>query len=155
MPKTCLVIENDVVRNAIVLADNDDPADFGAVDASTLPEGVGVEWSLVDGEWVPPAPAVPQPGDLPALFETARQLVNTHVDTVARAKGYNDAAACASYLASTNPTWSAEATAFIAWRDAVWAHVFALRDQALAGEIETLPGGDELIAGLPAMSWPA
>lgn len=58
-------------------------------------------------------------------------------------------------LGSVNTMWVAEAAAFIAWRDAVWAQVFALRAQAVAGEIPTLPSGAELIASLPAMVWPA
>lgn len=115
----------------------------GAIETTSTPERADMRWN---GEsWVAPPIALEQ------IFETARQLVNAHIDQAAQAWGYNDAVACASYVQSTNATWAAEATAFIAWRDACWAHVFDLRAKALAGEITAFPTADELIASLPAI----
>lgn len=122
--------------------------DIAAIEA---PDEVFAGWTFDGTNWAAPDA---QPS-LTEAFEMARRLVDAHVDEVARSKGYNDAVACASYAGSTNAVWSAEASAFIAWRDAVWAGVFALRDKALAGTIAALPTGDELIASLPAIGWPA
>lgn len=140
-----------VVTNTIVLADGANPADFGATIA---PDGVGIGWSLNGSDWSPPSEPTPAPQTLSEAFETARQLVSNHVNLAAQTRNYDDAVSCASYIGSTNKTWAAEATAFVAWRDAVWAHVFALRDQAIAGSLASLPSADDLIAGLPAMDWP-
>lgn len=89
-----------------------------------------------------------------ALEAAARSAVDQHVETVATAKGYNSAASCASYATSTNPTWAAEAGVFVAWRDAVWTHVFGVLAAAEAGT-EPAPTIAALIAGLPAIAWPA
>lgn len=140
-----------IVTNTIVLDDNADPAHFAAVIG---PEGVGIGWSFDGTTWFPPKEPETEPLSLPELFEQARQLVEDHVNQVARTRRYTDAVSCASYVASTNATWSAEASVFVAWRDAVWALVYGLEDKALAGEIGTVPTADELIAGLPAIVWP-
>lgn len=47
-------IENSVITNVIVLADDADPADVGAVNGAGIPDGSGIGWRLVAGEWVPP-----------------------------------------------------------------------------------------------------
>lgn len=52
--------------------------------------------------------------------------IDAHVDSVARAAGYNGAAALAGYVASTVPDWAAEARAFVAWRDTVWTAALAM-----------------------------
>ena len=140
-----------IVTNTIVLDDGTDLAAFNAVAG---PEGVGIGWSVNGTEWLPPREPEAEPPSLPELFEQARKLVENHVDEVARTRRYTDAVSCASYVASTNATWSAEASAFVAWRDAVWAQVYSLEDKALAGEIGTVPTADELIAGLPEIAWP-
>jgi hypothetical protein len=46
-----------------------------------------------------------------------------------------------------NAAWQAEALAFVAWRDQVWAAAFAI-DPA---SVETL---DDVIAAMPPMQWP-
>lgn len=88
-----------------------------------------------------------------ALKAAARSAIDQHVEAVAMAKGYNSAAACASYVASTNSTWAAEAAAFVAWRDVVWARAFAMLAAVQAGT-ETPPSVEALITGLPAIAWP-
>lgn len=150
--KTAFMMDTaGVVTNSIVLADDTDPAAFGAV---LGPENVGIGWTFDGTNWTSPAESVSPPPSQSDLFEQARQLVEKHVNEVARTRRYTDAVSCASYVASTNATWSAEATTFVAWRDAVWALVYGLEDKALAGEIGTVPTADELIASLPAIAWP-
>jgi hypothetical protein len=78
--------------------------------------------------------------------------IDAHVEAQARALGYNSAAHLASYTASTVPGWAAEATAFVAWRDAVWIAAYGLQDDhARAG---TLPTPDAAVAALPAWQAP-
>lgn len=94
-------------------------------------------------EEVPPAPAM----------EDYRRAVQTHIDRTARQRRYDSAASCASYSASTNPVWAAEAAALIAWRDAVWAQIYA----AEAGYTPDTPPPSiaEVLGALPVIAWPA
>lgn len=73
--------------------------------------------------------------------------IDAHVEARAQALGYNSSAHLASYVSSTIPDWSAEAAAFVAWRDAVW--VAAYQQQAEAGGSGHIPSAAEVIAGLP------
>lgn len=50
--------------------------------------------------------------------------VQTYIDSKAKAKGYDSANSCISYLNSSNATWKADATAMNAWRDAVWLYCY-------------------------------
>lgn len=106
-------------------------------------------WSW-DGE----AFAPPTPPPSPTLTEADYQrAIEAHVDAVARARRYSGAAACASYVNSTEPAWRAEAEAFIAWRDEVYRQAFATLAAVEAGE-ETPPSIEDFIGGLPPMEWP-
>lgn len=76
--------------------------------------------------------------------------IDGRVEAQARALGYNSAAACAGYAASTVSTWAAEAQAFIGWRDAIWVAAFALQSaQDMTGD---RPEWEDLLAQLPP--WP-
>jgi hypothetical protein len=83
----------------------------------------------------------------PVTTAQVEAALQAHVDATARAHGYRSGDACASYAASTNAAWQAEALAFVAWRDQVWAAAFAI-DPA---SVETL---DDVIAAMPPMQWP-
>jgi hypothetical protein len=85
------------------------------------------------------------------LFQDA---VEAHVEATAAERGYSSGASCAGYLNSTIPSWAAEATAFIAWRDSVWAHVFTQMVLVESGQ-RPEPTVAELVAELPPMVWPA
>ena len=50
--KTGYVIADGVVVNAIVLADDADPSEFGAI---LGPEGVAIGWAFDGANWTPPA----------------------------------------------------------------------------------------------------
>jgi hypothetical protein len=82
-----------------------------------------------------------------------QEAVQKWIDKVARDRDYNDGVHCVSYTHSTIPQWKAEADAFIAWRDAVWAYVLALFAQVLQGTA-TRPTIVQLIQNLPVMVWP-
>lgn len=79
--------------------------------------------------------------------------VQREVDAIARKKNYTDGVSLASYVASTNTQWVAEATAFIAWRDQVWASVYATMAAVQSGQ-QAQPTIEALITGLPPISWP-
>jgi hypothetical protein len=85
------------------------------------------------------------------LFQDA---VEAHVEATAAERGYSSGASCAGYLNSTIPSWAAEAEVFIAWRDAVWAHVFAQLALVEGGQ-RPEPTVAELVAKLPPIVWPA
>ncbi|MDB5415304.1 MAG: hypothetical protein JWR10_3639 [Rubritepida sp.] len=120
---------------SLAIRDASPPADWESLRATT-PEGM------------------PVLGEDPALTVTDYQLaVDAHVQATARARSYNGAATCASYVTSTEPAWRAEAAAFVAWRDAVYVAVFGALAAVQAGGAP--PSIDALITSLPAMVWPA
>lgn len=72
----------------------------------------------------------------------------------AQERRYDSAVSIATYVGSTNPAWAAEAAAFVAWRDAVWAYAYIELDRVMGGQ-RPQPTVSELIAELPALTWPA
>lgn len=79
--------------------------------------------------------------------------VQHRIDAEARARGYRDGVALASYAGSGVGRWAAEAAAFVRWRDAVWLRAHAILDGITASEEE--PAAiDQLVSGLPAIVWP-
>lgn len=120
---------------AAAFRDQAPPAAWEAA-SITLPEGMPL---------FGPVPTIGLPD-----YEAA---LDAHVEAVAAAKGYKTAASCAGYVSSTIPAWAAEAAAFIAWRDAVWIGVYAALAAVQGGA--PAPSVDALVAGLPAMVWPA
>ncbi len=76
------------------------------------------------------------------------------LDAKAQERRYDNATSISTYVASTNPVWAAEAQAYVAWRDAVWAHAYAELDKVLAGEREQ-PSVAAFLSELPELAWPA
>lgn len=92
-------------------------------------------------------------GPMPAMTATDyAAAIQAHVDAKARSRGYSDGVTLASYTASTNTAWAAEAAAFVAWRDAVWVAALATLAGVEAGRTPP-PAVADLIAGLPAINW--
>lgn len=89
-----------------------------------------------------------------ATVETFRASIQYHVDQTAQSRRYDSGNSLASYVASTNAAWAAEAQAFVAWRDAVWLYAYAELDKVLAGEREQ-PSVEEFIGELPVIEWSA
>lgn len=123
---------------------------------TTLPEAVRVaaeeHWTAarVAAYRIGAKPPVPTTED---MVEAFRAAIQSHVDTVATSRRYDSAVSLASYVASNNPAWAAEAQAFVAWRDAVWVYAYAEMDKVLNGQRDQ-PGIGEFIAELPAIDWP-
>ena len=68
-------------------------------------------------------------------------------------RGYDSLMSCASYSASSNPTFAAEAAAAIAWRDAVWTYCYAELAKVEAGQRAIPASAAEFIDELPVLSW--
>lgn len=79
--------------------------------------------------------------------------VQRHLDTTARARGYDGILSLCSYAASDQLRFGAEGKAGVAWRDAVWAACYEIVDAVRAGQ-RPVPTLAELIAELPAIDWP-
>lgn len=80
-------------------------------------------------------------------------VLDRQVDAVARSMGYTSGVSCASYTASSNPTFAAEASAFVAWRDTFWAAAIAVLAEVQAGT-RAVPTEAELLAAMPAFVAP-
>jgi hypothetical protein len=92
---------------------------------------------------------------LPAPTQTDyAAAVQAHIDGTARSKGYADGFALASYVNSTIAAWAAEAAAFVTWRDQVWVYAYTELAKVQAGQ-RPQPTIENLIAELPAITWPA
>lgn len=120
---------------------------FTAMAGDPLPHVQAAWAALQEMEIAPYVAPVPTQADY-------QKAVEAHVESVAAQRGYASAASCAGYVNSSVPGWAEEAAAFVAWRDAVWMHVFAQLALVQSGE-RTQPTVADLIAELPAISWPA
>jgi hypothetical protein len=115
------------------------PADLGNLDYVAY-----LAW-VAAGNTADPVPAPPLSVQVLA-YENAIQAA---LDSYAQSWGYTDLVTAASYAASTNPQYAAEAKALIAWRDEVWVWAEAYEAQVVAGTvtIPTSPAG--LMAAMP------
>ena len=87
-----------------------------------------------------------------ALTRTQTSITRTidrHIETRAKAMGYNSAGHLASYVASSVPEWVAEAQAFVAWRDQVWQAAIHMLGQTDSADPPSVEGA---LANLP--DWP-
>lgn len=81
-------------------------------------------------------------------IDAANAAITAHIDAVARTRDFDSAHDAASFANSTQSSWSAEALAFIAWRDAVWIAFDPLKTNLPATTTD-------LIAALPVIEWPS
>jgi hypothetical protein len=84
------------------------------------------------------------------LYENAIQAL---IEETAQSRQFRDAATMASYTSSTIPLWSAQATAFVAWRDAVWMYAYEELDKVTTGT-RPQPTVSEILDELPKIVWP-
>lgn len=108
-----------------------------------VPVKPGADMNWDGSAWVAAPVAAPTVDDY-------RRAIDAHVEETARAWGYNSAAHIAGYAASTVTQWAAEATAFIAWRDAMWLAAIAKLAAIQAGQQPAPASVSALIATLPA-----
>jgi hypothetical protein len=91
--------------------------------------------------------------ELNQLKASSKFLIQNLLDTTAQSKTYNDALHCVSYGLSTNATWLAEATAFIAWRDDVYETALTILQGVENGD--PVPTEQEFLDELPTITWPS
>ncbi len=119
----------------------------GRVVARTLPNGA-TESMLASGlaAGITPDPYISPQG----TQATLAAAVQGHLDATARAKGYDSALSCVTYINSTVPQYKAEATAMRDWRDAVWLRCYEVLAEVQAGA-RAVPTEAQLIALLPSI----
>lgn len=89
----------------------------------------------------------------PQSLDAYTAAITRHIDATARSRQYDGALSIATYVASSIPAWAAEAAAFVAWRDEVWAYVLVELAKVQAGQ-RAQPTIPELIAELPTIKGP-
>ena len=120
-------------------------SDFEQVQSDPWPEWVNAKgWRLcgrpgqslddllIEINQAPP-PTVETPELVPVLSDYTSAIA-AMMDAKAVDRRYESALSLATYLGSTNAQWAAEAQAFVAWRDQVWAYCYAEVDKVQAGE---------------------
>lgn len=88
-----------------------------------------------------------------AALNNFKSAIQALVDSKAIERRYDSGTSLASYVNSTIPEWAAEATAFVEWRDQVWAYAYAELAQVEAG-IRPVPTVEEILSELPTLTWP-
>lgn len=68
-------------------------------------------------------------------------------------RGYDNVMTLSSYTTSGNAQWKAEADAFIAWRDSVFAYAYQTLADVQA-ELTPLPSLEDFMAEMPTLKWP-
>jgi len=87
---------------------------------------------------------------------TLSVAIQAWLDATAQGNGYDTIASCISYKDSSISQWAADATAAIAWRDAVWLACFQWQQIAASNPPAIFPTSAEVIAQLPqpeAFGW--
>lgn len=88
------------------------------------------------------------------ILQRLRNGIQSHMDTVAVAAGYDDIRSAITYADEpAEPRFQAEGQAFRAWRSLVWAYCYKQID-AVNGGVRDIPTLEELIYELPALALP-
>ena len=80
------------------------------------------------------------------------KAVQSHLDSKAQEKGYDNIFTACTYANSTNVTFQNEANTFVAWRDNVWAYCYQVMAD-VQNQIRNIPTEVELISELPQLVW--
>lgn len=99
--------------------------------------------------WVDdPEPIPPSPEELMQQYEAEfTSAIQSHLDSVAQAKGYDNIVSACSYAGAPNP-FQQEAIAFVAWRGAVWDYCYKELAKVTSGA-RAIPTIAELLGELP------
>ena len=94
---------------------------------------------------------IPTPAE---IQKTLTDAVQSHMDTTAQSKGYDNLIAAITYADEPSvPAFQADGLAFRSWRSLVWAYCYSVFAAVVAGT-QTMPTVTELLAELPALSFP-
>jgi len=119
----------------------------------TVPDDMGNRHRQMLAEWEAQGNTIEPYVPPPPTLEDYERAIQSHIDATARERKYEDGKSCATYVNSTNPQWAAEAAAFVAWRDAVWAYAFTELDK-VQQELRAQPTVEAFLLELPVMQWP-
>ena len=108
------------------------------------------EWEAAHPAPPPPPPPPLTPEEQQAAFTAA---IQAHLDTFARTRNYDGILSAATYATSTMPKFQAEGQYAVEARDATWAKAYAILGEVMSG-VRPMPTLEEVIAELPALSWP-
>lgn len=96
----------------------------------------------------------PAPATTSDLLSRLTAAIQTHLDTTAKAAGYDNIYTAVSYADEPAvPKFQTEGSAFRAWRSLVWAAANTIRAEVEAGT-RPVPTIAQLIAELPLLSLP-
>lgn len=124
-----------------------------AIDGMLAGKVVNIEngFAIIDAPEPEPEPEPTEPS--PPTIEDYRHNIQLTLDSVAQSRNYDSGTTISTYVNSTIPQWAAEAQAFVAWRDAVWAYAYAELDKVESGE-RAMPSVNDFLAELPGIAWP-
>ncbi|KZE34090.1 hypothetical protein IMF23_04250 [Chelatococcus daeguensis] len=140
-------VSTDPIAGGIEISDADYIVALAGMGNGKVVSVEGGAFALVD-------PPEPEADPEPSTVDRFRWAIQWHIDTTAQTRNYDSGVTCASYVNSTNPTWAAEATAFTAWRDAVWAYAYAELEKVV-NEERPQPTVEDFLAELPPFTWPS
>lgn len=86
---------------------------------------------------------------LPAIAQRMSDGLQAWMDAKAKSYGYEDIGRCCTYITSNVPAFKREATAAVAWRDAVWVKAGETQYMVVSG-LRELPTPEQLILEMPA-----
>jgi hypothetical protein len=86
------------------------------------------------------------------ILEEYRSSIQSYIDSTAREKDYDNGFACATYCASSNQEWKAEAEAFVSWRDECWQYAYDVQTQVEGGQKDA-PSLEDFINNAPVIDW--
>jgi hypothetical protein len=114
--RIAVVSEAGIVANVIKA-----PYDFSLPGTVLVPSEsakIGDRYDAESGQFSTPPP--------PALTQAeATAIAQGKLDAKARERGYDNIVSLCSYAASSNPTFSSEASAGNSWRDSMWDYCYA------------------------------
>jgi hypothetical protein len=120
---------------------------------SFVPDDVGNAHRQLIAQWEADGNVIPAYVGTPPTIDDYRFAIQTVVDQVAQSRLYDSGNSLASYANSTNPRWAAEAQAFIAWRDSVWAFAYDELARVEAGQ-RPQPSIEQIVSELAPIRWP-
>ena len=85
---------------------------------------------------------------LKAVAQRMSDGLQAWMDAKAKDYGYEDIARCCTYITSNVPPFKREATAAVAWRDAVWVKAGEIQYMVMNG-LRELPTPEQLLAEMP------
>lgn len=86
------------------------------------------------------------------VIKEIQDLVQAHINSIAKEKNYENGFALANYSESTNETFRAEALKFIPFRDQCWVKCYEILDLYQSGQIDR-PEPEDVVNQLPEFSW--